>query len=378
MLNLRGGLDGLSACIPLFEGAALSAQRPDLLVPTGPGSGAVNLDGSFALHPSLAPLEACYRDGELALVHATGSLDPTRSHFAARRAIDAGAIGSLVPGAEGGWIGRALAEVPESSAIAPRGVALGPVLPLALAKGPRVVPVGDPRSFSSYGNTANAGRRRAALAAMSSGAGGGSATGTARHAVGLAGMATVGTLESFDSIDFDRSPSAAAVYPSTQLGRRLFDAATLVRSGVGVDVIHIDHGDWDDHDDMGPLGGDLAARLDDLGRAIAAFRTDLGGALARTTLLVHSEFGRRVDQNGSGGTDHGRGGLAMVLGGGVQGGRVIADWPGLAPGSLDDGALAVTTDLRDVMAEILRLRLGIWNIGGVFPGLAPRAVGAVG
>lgn len=367
----------MAACIPLFEGAALSAQRPDLLVPTGSGSGAVDLDGSFALHPSLAPLEACYRAGELCLIHATGSLDPTRSHFAARRAIDAGAIGSSVPDAYGGWMGRALAEVPESSAIAPRGVALGAVLPLALAKGPRVVPVGDPRSFSSYGNTANADRRRAALAAMSIGAGGGAAAGTPRYEVGLAGMTTVGTLEAFDSIDFDRNPPSAAAYPGTQLGRRLFDAATLVRSNVGVDVIHIDHGDWDDHDDMGPLSGDLAARLDDLGRAIAAFRSDLGGALARTTLLVHSEFGRRVDQNDSGGTDHGRGGLTMVLGGGVQGGRVIADWPGLSSGNLDDGALAVTTDLRDVMAEILRLRLGVWNIASVFPGLVHRPVGAL-
>ncbi|WP_145203285.1 DUF1501 domain-containing protein [Planctomycetes bacterium Poly30] len=144
---------------------------------------------------------------------------------------------------------------------------------------------------------------------------------------------------------------------------------------IGTEVIHIEHGDWDDHDDMGPTSGDLAARLSDLGRSLAAFRTDLAQDLHRTTLLVYSEFGRRVDENGSRGTDHGRGGVAFALGGTVQGGRVLANWPGLSPASLDDGALAVTTDLRDVFGEVLERRLGANSAGVAFPGHAYAPVG---
>lgn len=381
LLYLRGGLDGLAACVPMFEAGALQAQRPGLVVPTGAGSGAVDLDGQFALHPGLAPLEDAFRTGELALIHAVGGLDTTRSHFAARRAIDAGLIGAAVDGAAEGWAGRALRAVPQPPGLgatgAPRGVALGAVLPRSLQGGPRVVPVNDPRSFADYGDSSTSARRRAALQTLHEGALGALGSQSVRSRVGRSGLTTVAALDALGAIDFHRAAPASAAYPDTLLGARLRDAATLILADVGTDVIHIEVGDWDDHDDMGPTSGDLAARLADLGASLAAFRADLGSALQRTTTLVYSEFGRRVDENGSRGTDHGRGGLAFALGGSVNGGQVLGAWPGLAPADLDDGAVRVTTDLRDVFAEVLQRRLGLQQPALAFPGHVPAPVGVV-
>lgn len=373
LVYLRGGLDGLSACIPKFEASALQAARPGLLVPTGPGSGAVDLDGSFALHPSLAPLEGMFRDGELALLHGVGSADPTRSHFAARRAIDAGVVGSAVQGASGGWAGRALGQLSQLSSRGPRGLALGSVLPRSLSGGPRVLPVHQPDSFSDYGDTSTSARRRAALRAMHGGLI--PAASSLPGRIAQSGVTALGALEVLGNVDFDRAPALGANYPNTLLGGRLKDAATLVVESIGLDVIHVEEGDWDDHDDMGPTSGDLAGRLDDLGRSLAAFRHDLGADLSRTTVLVYSEFGRRVDENGSRGTDHGRGGLALAFGGSVNGGQVLGTWPGLAPGALDDGAMRVTTDFRDVFAELLQRRLNLQSLATAFPGHVASSVG---
>ncbi|MEL6715241.1 MAG: DUF1501 domain-containing protein, partial [Planctomycetota bacterium] len=181
------------------------------------------------------------------------------------------------------------------------------------------------------------------------------------------------------AVDFDRAPAGGAVYPSSLLGRRMFDAATVLRSGLGTEVVHVDSGaDWDDHDQMGPASGALAGRLADLAQALAAFRTDLGpAAFARTTVAVFGEFGRRVDQNASGGTDHGRGGAVLVLGGGVRGGSVLGAWPGLTAAALDDGALAVTTDLRSILGELLAASFGAASVAPAFPGHVQERVGLV-
>lgn len=377
LVYLRGGLDGLSACVPRFEASALQALRPNLLVPTTASAGAVELNSLYALHPSLAPLEPMYRDGELAILHAAGSLDPTRSHFAARRAIEAGVTGGAVASVHGGWAGRALEEVRESTVAAPRGLALGSVLPRTLLGGPRVMPVNNPGAFADYGDTGTSARRRAALTAMHGAALGAVGSQSIRSRIALSGMTAVGALDIIGEIDFDRPAAPSAHYPDTLLGARLKDAATLVREDIGTDVIHVEEGDWDDHDDMGPVNGALASRLDDLGRSLAAFRADLGQDLDRTTVLVYSEFGRRVDENGSGGTDHGRAGVAFAMGGSVHGGQVLGAWPGLSTAALDDGALAVTTDLRDVFAEVLERRMGLLNTGLAFPGHSRMPVGVV-
>ncbi len=375
LVYLRGGLDGLSACVPMFEAGVLQAERPGLLVPMGSGSGAVDLDGSFALHPALSPLEGMYRDGELALLHAVGSADPTRSHFAARRAIDAGAVGDAVQAAHGGWAGRALQQVPQLTTRGPRGLALGSVLPRSLSGGPRVLPVHAPGSFSDYGDTSTSARRREALRVMNAGAAGALESTLLSDQIAQSGITALGALDVLGEVNFDRAAAPGASYPDTLLGTRLKDAATLVIAQAGLDVIHVEEGDWDDHDDMGPVDGDLAGRLDDLGRSLAALRQDLGQAIARTTVLVYSEFGRRVDENGSRGTDHGRGGLALAFGGNVNGGQVLGQWPGLAPGDLDDGAVRVTTDFRDLFAELLERRLQVQELGEVFPGHGVVPVG---
>ncbi|MEO1699271.1 MAG: DUF1501 domain-containing protein [Planctomycetota bacterium] len=389
LVHLSGGLDGLVACTPLFEGAALAAQRPGLLVPTAASAGALRVPGGpaqpgdFALHPGLQPLAPALAAGELALVHAAGSADPTRSHFAARDANGAGVPSApgAMPAADG-WVARALAALPERSAAAPRALALGSTLPRALRRAPRALSVRDPRGFASYGISSTLAARRASLASMLGGAFGapGSGSGTGLQAeVERASRDAHAAIGALGAVDFDRTPAGGAAYPGSLLGRRMFDAATVLRSGLGTEVVYVDSGaDWDDHDQMGPVTGGLAARLADLGQALAAFRTDLGpAAFARTTVAVFGEFGRRVDQNASGGTDHGRGGAVLVLGGGVRGGSVLGAWPGLAPAELDDGALAVTTDLRSILGELLAVSFGAASVAPAFPGHVPARVGLV-
>lgn len=365
---LRGGLDGLSLCVPHGD-PHYAVLRPNLAVPR---AGALDLDGFFSLAPSAAALDPLYRAGELAFVQAVGSPDPTRSHFDAMERMESAFLGAFGGGDATGWLGRTLARTAEARPGAPRAVALTRVLPRSLAGAPRTVALSDASTFTSYGDTSTSARRRAALHRLYRRASGA----RAEELVVAGGRATLAALEAFAPLDF--SPGTAqngADYPSTTFGRRMREAAVIVRSRVGVDSIQVDDDDWDDHADMGPVSGRLAARIAGLARALAAFRVDVGQDLARVTLVALSEFGRRADENGSGGTDHGRAGLALVLGGHVHGGRVLGHWPGLDAAALDGGALAVTTDYRDLLAEVLADRFGGAAAGVAFPGHVPRPIG---
>jgi uncharacterized protein (DUF1501 family) len=175
-------------------------------------------------------------------------------------------------------------------------------------------------------------------------------------------------------------PSAGAVYPTSSFGTALRSTAALIRADVGVEAVHIDVGGWDTHNAQGPATGGMANTMRSLADAIAAFHADMVGSsrIGRLTLVVMSEFGRRAQENGSQGTDHGHGNVMFVLGGSATGGRVLTQWPGLTAPQLYQGQdLQVTIDYRDILAEIVSRRLGNSQLDVVFPGYTPTFRGAV-
>ena len=356
VLSLRGGFDGLSAVVPGGD-ADYRRLRPTIGVPA---ASLLPLDRTFGLHPQLAPLVPLWSAGKLAVVHAVGSPDPSRSHFQAQREMER--AGFAASGAGTGWLDRHLVATGASATFA--GVAMGSRAPLSLA-GP-VSPVAM-RTPSDFGLDVWDGYRAEYSAALA-----GLHTGTT-HPVGALAGTTLTALQTMAGVTSSAyAPSGSASYDDTDVGRGLRDVARLVKAGVGLRVATLDMGDWDMHEGLGAHGGvdggRMHDRLRDLGRALAAFATDT--ALAGVTVVTLSEFGRRAQENGSGGVDHGHGNAVLVLGGGIRGGTVYGRWPGLASPALVDGDLAGTTDYRAVLSELLTDRCGATTAGlaSVFPG----------
>jgi len=342
---LRGAMDGLSAVVPHADGDYYAA-RPTLAVPIpGAPGGALDLDTFFGLAPAAAPLLTPWSNGHLALVHASGSTDPTRSHFDAFTKMEFGEP-NLPPGTvTNGWLARYLIQRAGGATGLLRGVGEGDILPQVLAGAPKTLPVRDLANFLFPGNPFTAQERVDVLSAMYA---------VQPPPTGPAALDTFASIDLMSTIDFDgREPGNGALYPGSPFGKQLRDAATLIQAQAGVEVITIDYGGWDHHANQGPLDGLMAAMLNDLTRGLEAFYLDMLGSIDDVTLVVQSEFGRRVAQNSSLGTDHGHGNVMMLLGGGISGGQVHGSWPGLAPGQLDFGDLAITTDYRDVVGEIL-------------------------
>jgi len=359
---LRGGTDMLSAVVPYGDPGLYSA-RPTLAVPS---SQVIDLDGFFGLAPALAPLLRAYTDQKLAFVHAAGSTDPTRSHFDAMARIETASPNAPTIAFDG-WLARHLLHIGALGQGELRGLALGDLLPRLLAGAPASLPVADPANFGFPGDPATAPARRAALARMYD---------RAAPPQGPAADSALATIDLLQAVDFaNYQPTNGASYPASPLGSALASTAALLKHGVELEAVTYDYGGWDHHANMGPLNGQLAAMLNDLALGLDAFELDLRGSGRRWTLVVQSEFGRRVAENGSAGTDHGRGSCLFLLGDGINGGRVFGSWPGLAPGQLDQGDLAVTTDYRAVLAEVLAERLGATDLGAVFPGFTPGALG---
>ena len=354
---LRGAMDGLTTLVPHADDDYYAA-RPTLAVPKpGQANGALDLDGFFGLAPAAAPLLTPYSNGHLALVHASGSTDPTRSHFDGFTRMEFGGP-NLAPGAVvDGWLARALRQTARPSVL--RAIGAGDILPKTLAGSPRTLPIPDFQAFAFPGNPATAAERGLLLAQMH----------TAQEPpVGPAAQDTFAAIALLAQVDFaGYVPTGGALYPSSGLGKQLRDSAALIKSGLGVEAITIDYGGWDHHAGQGPLTGTMAYLLDDLTRSIEAFYLDMLPRIGQLVLVVQTEFGRRVAENSSQGTDHGHGGVMMVLGGGIAGGRVLSNWPGLAPAQLDEGDLAVTIDYRDILGEILDRRLGVPDLTQVFP-----------
>ena len=354
---LRFGMDGLSAVVPYGDGS-LYTLRPTLAIqPPGPSDGAIDLDGFFGLNPGAATLLTPYNNGHLAIVHASGSTDTTRSHFEAMDLMEHGDP-SVTPGTvSSGWAARYLIETAASATGSLRGIGLGD-WPLTLNQAPQSLPVRDFYfSFPGRGTTSTI--RQSALEEAYE-----------RRPPFIASPAidTIATF-GFAGIDFSAyTPENGAQYPNSPFGRDVKNIACLLKQAVGVEVVSIDYPDWDMHANLGPTDGQMFGQIRDLSRTLEAFYTDMLGRLDEYVLVCVSEFGRHARENGSYGVDHGHGNAMFVMGGHVNGGQVRADWPGLGPGELDHGDLAVTIDYRDVLGEILLERLGVTDLAPIFPG----------
>ncbi len=369
---LRGGADGLSLCVPFFD-ANYYTGRPTIAIPR-PDSTAANrgiaLDNSFAFPQAMSALMPAYTAGNLLVVHATGSIDPSRSHFDAQRYIEVGKPRDV--NVATGWLGRHLATSTPMRSNAPlRALGLSSGLQKTLVGAPLTLPIPDPANFAIAGTVATRVERANWLR--------GDFT-PAAEPVRSSALNALNTIELLRLINFPGYvPAGGAVYPNTGFGRGLRSTAALIKSDIGVEAIQIDLGGWDTHSNQDPLAGSMFRSMQDLSGALGAFHADvMGSGIAQgVTVCVISEFGRNARQNGSLGTDHGRGNCMFVMGRNIAGGRVLVNnWPGLAMEQLENRQdLRVTLDHRDILAEIVRNRLGNPNTAAIFPDYVPTMRG---
>jgi len=357
----RGGMDGLNVVIP-FKDQAYYALRPTIAVKE-PASGderGIDLDGYFALHPALAPLKTIYDKGQLAIVHAAGSPDNSRSHFDSQDYMELGTPG--IKSTPEGWLNRYLSE--KRAAGSPfRGVAVSPQMPRTLAGRAPALSMSSIEEFRLR-NLAMAG----ALEKLYSN----SADPLFRQG-GKSLFEAMARLRAIES----RIPPSTATYSAGRFGNCLKQIARLIKADLGVEVAFTEIEGWDTHVAEGGASGQLANRLKELGEGLAAFYQDLGDRMEDVVLVTMSEFGRTARENGNRGTDHGHANVMFVLGGGVRGGKVYGRWPGLAPEVLYEGRdLDLTTDYRAVCGEVLTRHLAQRDLIKIFPGF--RASGPLG
>ncbi len=363
VLFQRGAADGLNIVVPFGE-ANYYRMRPTIAIPqprSGQTDAALDLDGFFGLHPSLAPLAPLFEKNELAIVHAAGSPDPTRSHFDAQDFMESGTPG--VKSTDDGWLNRALATVTEENASPFRAVAMGPSLPRMLRGSAPAIALPDVKQFKVMAQTPGAGQiAEGGFEAMYAQ--------TVDHA--LRGTGT----ETFEAIDMLRKadpskykPENGATYGNSRLGQSLQQIGQLLKANIGTEVLFVDCGGWDNHVNEGGVQGQLSNLLKDLGQGMAAFRQDMGDRMEDVVFVTMSEFGRTAKENGNRGTDHGHANCMFVMGGAIKGGQVYGRWPGLNEGQLNEGRdLALTTDFRSVLGEVLQKHIGVRDLAPVFPG----------
>jgi uncharacterized protein (DUF1501 family) len=355
VVNLRGGLDGLSALVPADD-ANYYDNRSTIAVPP---QACTPIDSTFGLHPALSPLASLYQAGHLAFVPAAGSPDPSRSHFDQQDLVDRGA--AFDPTLTTGWLARHLAALPRDSG-ALRAITVVPALPLLMAGDSSAIAVASVEDLALRQPMGKSLTPEALLALNA----GSLLDSSAR--VALAQMATADERK-----PTSYRPQNGVAYESHSWSAQLRQIAELVRADVGLEAAVVETGGWDLHQAMGgTAAGAMRDQLTHLASALSAFAADTADIADQVTVVVLSEFGRRLAQNGCGGTDHGHGGLMMVLGGGIKGGRIYGAWPGLSGRVLDSGDVPVTTDFRDVLAEIVARRRGDHRLDVVFPGFTPR------
>jgi uncharacterized protein (DUF1501 family) len=362
VLSMHGGWDTLSVIPPIGD-PNYATLRPTLGIPS---SLALPAGGIFGLHPALAPLKPYYDSGKFGVVHAAGQPNGVRSHFQDEATLEQAAPNSDV---RTGWLdrvleirglGTAFQSVELGSSMLP-GQLTGAAPSMALSS------VGD-FSLNLYD-----GYRPAYTAALGSMYAGVGLPVAPQAALTLDALGTATTM-----IKAGYTPASAVTYPTTALGKSLQDLAWLIKSNVGLQVACLDYGNWDMHTGLGKPGdttGWMHRQLADVAACLVAFATDLGAMFNKVNVVTLSEFGRRAKENGGGGFDHGLGQAVLAFGGGINGGRVMGPWPTLASGSLADGDLAVTTDYRSILAEILTKRCQLSSASAVFPGFTPSAVG---
>jgi uncharacterized protein (DUF1501 family) len=351
----RGAADGLNIVVPHAE-PAYYAMRPSINIPR---QQVIDLNGFFGLHPAMASFKPLWDQGHLAIVHAAGSPDTTRSHFDAQDYMESGTPG--VKNTSDGWLNRTLQT--EAASNAPfRGVALGTSLPRILSGKAQAVAVSNVNGFSiAGGNPASAplGNTFEEMYAQSVDA--------VLRGTGSETFEAVRMLKSTDPQHY--TPAPGANYPKGRFGDALRQTAQLIKANLGVQIAFTDIGGWDHHVNEGATEGQLANVLRDFSQSIAAFWTDLGPLGEDTVIVTMSEFGRTARENGNRGTDHGHANVMFILGGPVRGGRVYGRWPGLDSSQLNEGRdLALTTDFRRVLGEAVARHLHNTQLSTVFPG----------
>jgi uncharacterized protein (DUF1501 family) len=377
----RGAADGLSMVVPYGDADYYKLRSEIALAAPSQKAGAagvLDLDGRFGLHPALAPLHGLYGAGELAVLHACGNPQATRSHFEAQDLMESGA--GADKNLATGWLNRLVGCCPEDAAHASalRAVAMTGQLPRSLQGREEALAIADLERFGvKGGGGAAAADAMSGMGAMSgrSGAAKGfediyeNAVGDALHGAGRDGFAAMDLLRKVDPKRY--APANGAVYPNGAFGKSLRQVAQLIKAEVGLEIAFVEIGGWDTHANQGAANGALAQRLTELGNGLAALHKDMGEKMSDVLVLTMSEFGRTARQNGNRGTDHGHGTAFFALGGGVRGGRVLGDWPGLSTDKLFEGRdLAITTDYRDFFAEACVRHMGVAEaeLAKVFPG----------
>lgn len=361
VLFLRGGCDGLNTVVPFGEDEyhrlrpSLALRKADVL----------DLDGSFGFHPSLAPLLPLFREGRLAVVHAVGSQDRSRSHFEAMSTMERG-VAAASEHASSGWIARYL-NARENGPSPLRSVVFSNVMPDSMRGATSGIVLENLKEYRLRANGTRVRQLRKSLAALY-------ASGNDR--LTQAGRATLRALDLIDSLP--SAGSTVASYPESELGRALAQTALLIHADVGLEVACLEKGGWDTHVAQGATTGWHAVLLDDLARSLTAFARDIQEHLHRVTVVVMTEFGRRAYENAGLGTDHGRASVMFLIGEGVAGGKVHGQWPGLAMEQLEGpGDLRVTTDYRSVLAEVLQRRMALQRVDAVLPGFSGGSIGIV-
>ncbi len=361
----RGAVDGLNVVVPYRESAyyslrtSIAVQQKEI----------IDLDGFFGLHPALAPLKPMWDARELAIVHACGSPDPTRSHFDAQEYMESGTPG--VKATPDGWLNRALAASQERQPISAfRAISMGETVPRTLAGPVSSIAVGNVQGFGVHD-----GPVKVVPAVASQAVPDGFASMYAENGNSI--LHGTGA-ETFEAIRMLRSaalgsyqPANGAEYPRVVFGDSMKGIAQLLKANLGVEVAFAEMGGWDTHQNQGGANGQLASRLREWSQSLAAFRRDMGQDGEDIVLVTMSEFGRTVRQNGTGGTDHGHANVMLILGTPVRGGHVYGKWPGLGPGDLnEDRDLPVTTDFRQVLREATAGTLQVGTMQKVFPGMS--------
>lgn len=365
----RGAVDGLNMVVPYGEADYYRARPSIAIARPGTDGGAIDLNGFFGLHPRLSSFKPLWDRGELAVVQASGSHDTTRSHFDAQDYMESATPG--VKSTKDGWLNRYLAvsAAAHDAAVAAgrnplRAVALTSQMPRTLQGAAPALAVGKTADFAVADMSARASFEEVYQATRDQ-----SLNGTAGEAFDAMRALAAKTARPY-------RPANGAVYPRSPFGQALQEIARLAKSDVGLEIAFAESTQWDHHVNQGAATGQMANRLDDFSRGIAALAQDLGERMADTIILTMSEFGRAVAENGSRGTDHGHGNAMFVIGGSVKGKEVYGKWPGLKADQRFEGRdLAVTTDFRDVFSEVVVKHLGATThmAGPVFPGYDVKA-----
>jgi uncharacterized protein (DUF1501 family) len=358
----RGAADGLNIVVPHGERAYYD-MRPTINIPQ---KDVLDLDGFFGLHPAMASLQPLWKQHHLAIVHAAGSPDPTRSHFDAQDFMESGTPG--MKATSDGWLNRTLHSLPASADnSAFRAIALGPALPRILTGSERAVAVNNINDFGVGGRNPNATPIANTFEAMYD-----QSVDSVLHGTGQETFDAVKMLKAADPSKY--KPAPGADYARGRFGDSLRQLAQLIKANLGVQVAFADIGGWDHHVNEGSTQGQIANVLRDFSQSLSAFWIDLGDLADDTIVVTMSEFGRTARENGNRGTDHGHANVMFVMGGPVKGGKVYGQWPGLDQSQLYEGRdLAVTTDFRRVLGEAVEHHLGNAKLDQVFPGFGDQA-----